>query len=102
MKLAKIGGLVDSQTTKSDVTNSKPRPDVFLGALNLLKVAPDEAVVVGDTPYDVEAAKKIRLSTIALLCGGFGEDELRASGAVAIFRDPADLLTGYARSPLCG
>jgi HAD superfamily hydrolase (TIGR01509 family) len=102
VKLAEIGELVDSQTTKSDVRHSKPRPDVFLGALNLLKLGPDEAIVIGDTPYDVQAAKKIGLPTIGLLCGGFSEDELRASGAVAIFQDPADLLVGYQRSPLCG
>ena len=102
VKLAEIGGLIDSQTTKSDVENSKPRPDVFIGALRLLRVIPEEAIVVGDTPYDVSAAKKIGLQTVAVLCGGFPEDELRASGAVAIFRDPADLLERYARSPLCG
>ena len=102
VKLAEIGELIDSQTTKSDVRNSKPRPDVFLGALNLLKVGADEAIVIGDTPYDIQAAKKLGLQTIALLCGGFSEDELRASGAVSIFRDPADLLAGYARSLLCG
>ena len=102
VKLAEIGELIDSQTTKSDVKNSKPRPDVFVGALRLLRVTPEEAIVIGDTPYDVSAAKKIGLPTIALLGGGFSEDELRASGAVAIFRDAADLLEGYARSPLCG
>ena len=102
VKLAELGELIDSQTTKSDVKNSKPRPDVFLGALRLLRVTPEEAIVVGDTPYDVSAAKKIGLPTVALLCGGFSEDELRAAGAVAIFRDAADLLEGYARSPLSG
>jgi phosphoglycolate phosphatase-like HAD superfamily hydrolase len=75
---------------------------VFLRALNLLHLQPDEAVVIGDTPYDVQAAKKIGLPIIGLLCGGFSEDELRAEGAVGIFRDPADLLENYARSPLCG
>jgi phosphoglycolate phosphatase-like HAD superfamily hydrolase len=75
---------------------------VFTSALHALHVPPQEAIVIGDTPYDVEAAKKIELPTIALLCGGFGEDELRASGAVVIDRDPADLLESYLRSPLCG
>lgn len=101
-KLAEIEDLIEAQTTKSDVAHSKPRPDVFISALNLLQVQPDEAIVIGDTPYDVQAAKKIELRTIGLLCGGFGEDELIASGAIAIFRDPADLLAKYLRSPLCG
>src|SRR5947209_6251806 len=65
-------------------------------------LAPEEAIIVGDTPYDVIAAKRVLLPTIALLCGGFSEDDLRQVGAVAIFRDPADLLANYERSPLAG
>jgi HAD superfamily hydrolase (TIGR01509 family) len=100
--LAKLRPLVDVFTTKSDVSHSKPAPDVFQRALTLLKMQPDDAVVVGDTPYDVQAAKKIGLATVALLSGGFSQDELRAEGAIAIFKDPADLLEHYARSPICG
>ncbi|MFN2476711.1 MAG: HAD family hydrolase [Chthoniobacterales bacterium] len=100
VKLADIAGLIETQTTKSDVRHSKPEPDVFLSALSALDVAPSEAIVIGDTPYDVDAAKKAGLPTIGLLCGGFPEDELRASGAVAIYRDVADLLASYHRSPL--
>ena len=99
-ELAKIGEFVETQTTKSDVDHSKPRPDVFLSALSLLRAPADETIVIGDTPYDVIAAKKAELRTIALLCGGFAEDELRSSGAIAIYRDPADLLANYHRSPL--
>ena len=102
VKVAEIGELAEAFTTKTDVSNSKPSPDVFRRALNLVHAQPDEAIVVGDTPYDVQAAKKIDIATVALLCGGFRADELRASGAVAIFNDPADLLEHYARSPLCG
>ncbi|MDQ6860488.1 MAG: HAD family hydrolase [Verrucomicrobiota bacterium] len=101
IQLAKIGELTEAFTTKTDVSHSKPSPDVFQRALKLLHLQSSDAIVVGDTPYDVQAAKKLDLPTIGLLCGGFSEDELRASGAVAIFRDPADLLDGYARSPLC-
>lgn len=100
VKLAGIGELIEAQTTKSEVKHSKPSPDVFASALHLLHVQADEAIAIGDTPYDVQAAKKIELPTVALLCGGFPEDELRASGAIAIFRDPADLLEKYHRSPL--
>lgn len=98
--LMEIGDLIEGRTTKSDVRHSKPEPDVFLQALNQLHLSAPEAIVIGDTPFDIEAAKKILLPTIALLCGGFSEDALRASGAVAIFRDPADLLASYQRSPL--
>jgi len=100
VKLAEIGDLVDARTTKSDVSHSKPQPDVFTSSLYLLHVAADEAVAIGDTPYDVQAAKKIELRTVAVLCGGFSEDALRASGAIALYRDPADLLESYRRSPL--
>lgn len=102
IKLAEIGGLVEAMTTKTDVSHSKPSPDVFQRALTLIHMQSSDAVVVGDTPYDVQAAKKIDLATIAVLCGGFPADELRAEGAIAIFNDPADLLENYARSPLCG
>lgn len=100
VKLMEIGGLIEAQTTKSDVRHSKPDPDVFLSAMNTLQLSAEEAIVVGDTPYDVDAAKRTELPTIGLLCGGFSEDELRASGAVAIYRDVADLLASYHRSPL--
>jgi len=94
--------LIEAQATKSDVQHSKPRPDVFVRALNLLHLPSQDAIVIGDTPYDVVAAKKIELRTIGLLCGGFSEDELIRAGAVAIFDDPAHLLASYARSPLRG
>lgn len=98
--LTKIGDLIDGRTTKSEVRHSKPEPDVFLEALNQLHLPAQEAIVIGDTPFDVQAAKKSQLPTIALLCGGFREDDLRASGAVAVYRDVADLLASYERSPL--
>jgi HAD superfamily hydrolase (TIGR01549 family) len=102
-KLLGIEGLVDAQTTADDVAHSKPKADVFLAALRRLgPLAPAEAIAIGDTPYDIEAAKKLDLATIALLCGGFPEDDLRDAVAIAIFRDPADLLDHYWQSPLAG
>ena len=101
-KLLGIGGMVDCMTTADQVAHSKPYADVFIAALNLLSVSPAEAVAVGDTPYDVAAAKKIELPVIGVLCGGFPEQSLRDAGAVAIFRDPADLLDRYNQSPLAG
>jgi phosphoglycolate phosphatase-like HAD superfamily hydrolase len=57
-----------------------------------------ETIVVGDTPWDIEAANKAGLRTIGVLCGGFSREDLR--GAVSIFLDPADLLARYHDSPL--
>ncbi len=62
--------------------------------------SPDEAIVIGDTPYDAEAAGKAGLRSIGVLCGGFPEAGLREAGCIAIFRDPADLLARYDESPL--
>ena len=56
--------------------------------------------MVGDSPYDAEAAGKIGLRTIGVLCGGFPQQDLRRAGCVAIYRDPADLLTRFERSLL--
>jgi HAD superfamily hydrolase (TIGR01549 family) len=101
-KLLGIEGLVDSMTTADQVAHSKPMADVFIAALNILSLPPDEAIAIGDTPYDIAAAKKIELPVIGVLCGGFPEQALRDAGAIAIFRDPADLLENYYRSPLAG
>ena len=100
-KLLGIKGLIDSMTTADQVAHSKPKSDVFIAALRTLgNFHPQDAIAIGDTPYDVEAAKKIELPIIGFLCGGFPEDALRDEGAVAIFRDPADLLGRYYQSPL--
>jgi HAD superfamily hydrolase (TIGR01549 family) len=100
-KLLGIKGLADSMTTVDQVVHSKPKADVFIAALKTLgSVRSDEAIAIGDTPYDVSAAKKIELPVIGVLCGGFPEQVLRDEGAVAIFRDPEDLLANYYRSPL--
>ena len=56
--------------------------------------------MVGDTPYDAEAARKAGLRTVGVLCGGFPESELRAAGCIALYRDPEDLLARYEDSPL--
>lgn len=99
-KLLGIRGMVDCMTTADQVAHSKPKADVFIAALNLLALAASEAIAIGDTPYDIEGAKKVELPVIGVLCGGFSEQVLRDEGALAIFRDPADLLERYYQSPL--
>lgn len=100
-KIANIDGLTDVETSSDDAEKSKPHPDIFQAAMEKLGF-PSSAnvIVIGDTPHDAAAASKAKLRTIGVLCGGFPEDELRAAGCFAIYRDPADLLTGYAQSPL--
>jgi HAD superfamily hydrolase (TIGR01509 family) len=100
-KIAGIEDLVDGATSSDDADSSKPFPDIFQAALaKLSPLRPDEAVVVGDTPYDAEAARKARIPAVGVLSGGFPEESLRAAGCVAVFEGPADLLTRYDSSPL--
>jgi HAD superfamily hydrolase (TIGR01509 family) len=100
-QIAGIDDLLDAETSSDDAEKSKPHPDIFEAALARLEgVEADEAIAVGDTPYDAEAAGKAGMRTIGLLCGGWPEAKLRAAGCVAIYRDPADLLRQYDTSPL--
>lgn len=96
-----ITDLVDAVTSSDDAENSKPDPDIFDAVLEKLPgVSAAQAIVVGDTPYDAQAAAKIGLATVGVLCGGFPEADLSQAGCVAIYHDPQDLLDGYDRSPL--
>jgi HAD superfamily hydrolase (TIGR01549 family) len=100
-EIARITDLVEEETSADDADKSKPHPDIFEAALAALgDVEADEAIIIGDTPYDAEAAGKIKLRTIGVLCGGFPEAELRAAGCTDIYRDPSDLLARYDASPL--
>jgi HAD superfamily hydrolase (TIGR01549 family) len=99
-QIAEIDDLVNDETSSDDVEKSKPSPDIVEAALAKLG-HPDPATVImiGDTPWDIMAAKA-GVRSIAVLCGGFTEEELRAAGASGIYRDPADLLANYEASPL--
>jgi HAD superfamily hydrolase (TIGR01509 family) len=99
-KITHIADLIDVETSSDDAGKSKPHPDIFCAALSRLAVSPQQAIVIGDTPYDAEAAAKAGLRTIGFLCGGWSEHELREAGCVAVFKDPADLLARYGESPL--
>jgi HAD superfamily hydrolase (TIGR01509 family) len=99
-KLCGIEDLMDAETSADEAENSKPYPDIFEAALGKLPgVTPAEALAVGDTPYDAEAAAKSGIRTIGLLSGGFPEEDLRKAGVIAIYRDCADLLERFESSP---
>jgi phosphoglycolate phosphatase-like HAD superfamily hydrolase len=92
---------LDAETSSSDAERSKPFPDIFEAALAQLPgVSAEETVVIGDTPYDAEAAGKAGIRTIGMLCGGFPKEALLAAGCIAIYRDPAHLLAEYETSLL--
>jgi HAD superfamily hydrolase (TIGR01509 family) len=91
-------GLADGWTTKDDVEASKPDPDLVNAALE--KVGSREAVMIGDTPWDVEAARRAGIETICVITGGFSEHELREAGALAVFESVAELRERLDETPL--
>jgi HAD superfamily hydrolase (TIGR01509 family) len=86
-------------TTSADVEATKPEPDLVQAALEKAGKV-ETAVLVGDSTWDIEAAKRAGIDTIGLLCGGFSEAELSDAGAVAVFADPAALVDALDETPL--
>ncbi len=91
-------GIVDETTSKDDVEDSKPCPDIFQAAADKSGVSARHATVVGDTPYDIEAARRCGIDTVAVRSGGFSDRAL--GGAIAIYDDVAALLADFEASPL--
>ncbi|GAO38038.1 putative hydrolase [Sphingomonas changbaiensis NBRC 104936] len=84
-----IADLIEGTVSGDDVAHSKPCPDLFAAALNRLGgIDPQDVVVIGDSPYDMEAASKLGIPAMGLLCGGFDAGLLRWSGAAALFEGP--------------
>ncbi len=92
--------VIAGATTSGDVEGAKPRPDLLQVAVEQNGLDPERTVVVGDTVWDVEAARRAGLPCVALLCGGIGRGELEEAGADAVYDDPAALLDGLADSPI--
>lgn len=101
LRVLGIDDLLDHRTGADDAERAKPCPDIFLAALRAPPgVRPEEAIVIGDSPWDAKAARRAGIPMIALLTGGFGAQELRDSGAIAVYRDLRELLERYDDSPL--
>jgi HAD superfamily hydrolase (TIGR01509 family) len=92
--------LADGWTTSADVEATKPAPDLVESAIE--KAGADEAILIGDTPWDVTAAEAAGVKTAAVLTGGFSEQELREAGAIAVFESIADLRRGLDDLPVVG
>ena len=92
--------LADGWTTSADVEATKPEPDLVHAALDKAGGAADEAVLVGDTPWDVEAAQKAGVPTVAVLTGGFAAEELEEAGAVAVYESVKELCEQLDRTSL--
>jgi HAD superfamily hydrolase (TIGR01509 family) len=92
LEIAGIAHLIDAATSSDDVEESKPEPDIFEVVLEKLAIKGGDAVAIGDSPYDAEAAGKADVRTIGVLCGGFTERVLRKAGCVEVYPGPAALL----------
>jgi HAD superfamily hydrolase (TIGR01509 family) len=93
-------GLLTATTSKDDVRHSKPCPDIFAAALALTGWPAANAIVIGDTPYDVVAARRAGIQAIAVLSGGFAREELACCEPVAIYESVRELELEYDKSPL--
>lgn len=97
LRRADIGDLVNDVVSASHYMPSKPDPDLFELALRRIRCERESAIVLGDTPYDLMAAARARLRSVALRCGGWSDDALFQ--ATAIFNNPMDLVRRFAESP---
>ena len=98
LRIAGVEEFFRVKTSSDDAEASKPDPDIVEAALQRARLLAPEAVLIGDTPYDIEAGQRAGVRVIALRCGGWRDDGLR--GAVAIYDDPADLVARVEDSPV--
>lgn len=96
LKAAEVADLMEEEATSGDAENSKPDPDIVEAAVKKSGLKPGELIMIGDTPYDVEAALRANVSIIAFRSGGWLDSKL--AGASAIYDGPADLLANYETS----
>jgi HAD superfamily hydrolase (TIGR01509 family) len=97
LRVAGADQFMEATTSSDDADRSKPDPDIVAVALKQSGRAKHEAIMIGDTPYDVEAALRAGINIIALRSGGWRDRDLK--GALAVYDDPADLLNHYDLSP---
>ena len=97
LRVAGADQFMEATTSSDDAERSKPDPDIVAAALKQSGRAKHEAIMIGDTPYDVEAALRAGINIIALRSGGWRDRDLE--GALAVYDDPADLLNHYDLSP---
>lgn len=98
LRLVGAQDLIEQKTSSKDAPRSKPDPDVMEVTLERIALPANEVLMIGDTAYDIEAAQKVHVGTIAFRCGGWKDADL--AGAIAIYDGPADLLAHFDNSPL--
>ena len=98
LRAARVDDLMDGTTSSSDAKESKPDPDIVEAAVRKTQFRAEQLVMIGDTPYDVEAANRAGVPIVAVRCGGWSDRDL--DGALAVYDDPADILKNFDRTHL--
>lgn len=96
LRAAGVEDLMDETTSSSDAEDSKPDPDIVQAAVAKTHLPAEQLIMLGDTPYDIEAAKGAGVPIVAVRCGGWSDRDL--DGALAVYDDPADILRNYDRT----
>ena len=91
---------IASAVNSGEVDASKPAPDIFRLAMSRVDADPGRTIVIGDSVWDVLAAQACGIGCVAVTCGGISAAELTTAGALAVYRDPQDLLEHLAESPI--
>ncbi len=99
-KIVGMEDLVEEEASSADAKESKPEPDIFVAALKMAKANVEEAIALGDTPYDARAAGASGIRVVGVTCGGWKKSDLLDAGCVEVYQDPADLLLHFDRSIL--
>lgn len=98
LKVARVHDLMDATTSSDDAEDSKPDPDIVQAAVAKTNLTAAQLIMIGDTPYDVEAATRAGVPIIGVRCGGWDDRNLK--GALAVYDDPADILAKFDESRL--
>lgn len=99
LEQAGVADLIGEAASAGDADASKPDPDIIQAALSKAAALPSHSVMIGDTPYDIEAAGRAQVPTIAVRCGGWWPD-VALSGAIGVYDNPGHLAREFATSPL--
>ena len=101
-KIVGIEELVEEEASSADAKESKPEPDIFAAALKKAGAKAEQAIALGDTPYDARAAGALGIPVIGVTCGGWKKSDLLDAGCVEVYQDPGDLLLHFGVSILGG
>lgn len=100
LQIAQAKPFIKAKTSSDDAQNSKPDPDIIHAALSRLGQPAERVILLGDTPYDVDAGRNAGIRVVAVRCGGWTDGDLE--GAERIYDDPLDLLQHFDKSPFSG